>query len=200
MQTQQDTGQPWASGLSEALPCSWEWIQSWPQARRHRHPNKTCQSSCRVETWRLSLGCRANKGTRVGVTPWQLAVNLTHRCPSNCPFDTCKLVLSYTLGVRDPLTCLQAPGHLEEEHTWSLAKTHGRDSLHPDSRPCGEHEPAGLPSAEDMEREGCVDLRSLWSNSSQARKYFHCNYLRFVSWLKRKKNNSWWIETMRKCF
>lgn len=55
--------------------------------------------------------------------------------------------------LEDPVTCLQAPGRLEAERTWSLAKTHGRDSRRPDSHPCGEHEPAGLQSAEDTQTD-----------------------------------------------
>ncbi len=50
----------------------------------------------------------------------------------------------------NPVTCLQAPGHLEAERTWSLAKTHGRDSQRRDSHPCGAREPAGLQSAGEM--------------------------------------------------
>lgn len=53
------------------------------------------------------------------------------------------------MGSIDCVTCLQAPGRLEAEHIWSSAKTHGRDSRHPDSHPCGEHEPAGLQSAQE---------------------------------------------------
>lgn len=53
------------------------------------------------------------------------------------------------MGLTDSVTCLQAPGHLEAEHTWPSAKTRGRDSRSPDSHPCGEREPAGLQSAEE---------------------------------------------------
>lgn len=53
-----------------------------------------------------------------------------------------------SLGVT--VTCQQAPGHLGAERTWSLARTHERDSQHPDFYPCEVHEPAGLQSAEAL--------------------------------------------------
>lgn len=49
------------------------------------------------------------------------------------------------------VTCLQVPGHLEGEHTWSSAKTHVQDSQRPDSGPCGAHEPADLQSRDIMD-------------------------------------------------
>lgn len=66
-----------------------------------------------------------------------------------------------------PLTCLRAPNHLEEEHTWTLAKTHGQGSRRPDSHPCGEHEPAGLQSAEDAVTERFQKGQSLSFDKQQ---------------------------------
>lgn len=50
----------------------------------------------------------------------------------------------------DPVTCLLEPGHLEVAHTWFLARTHGPDSLRPDSHPYGAHGPSGLQSVEEL--------------------------------------------------
>lgn len=140
---------------TDLLPCSSAWIQSWPPEQRRQHPNKTCRSSCPVVTWRLSLGYRVEESlgesgaaSKSVVHFFSCIFNWLCICVSCCSTCGYKLFTDVSqVGWVYPLTCLRAPNHLEEAHTWTLAKTHGQGSRRPDSHPCGEHEPAGLQSA-----------------------------------------------------